>query len=807
MTEFQTCFRLKLGLAASLVALSMSTTAIAQTAPGSEPAEADESVDIVVTARKTDEKLLDVPIAISALTSEQLEQIGARSLDEVSRFTPGFNFERTIGTLAQPTIRGQAQTRITNAVQNVASFFNGVYLQRSYQIDSDLLDIERVEVIKGPQSALFGRNAFAGAISIVTKRPDLEKFRAQIEGTIGNRERRELRGSVSVPIGGIAGISIAGSISDFDGTWRNQNTGSAALQGSSLRTKGRLNGFRNRSLLGQITIEPTDNLKIDAFWSYRDIFIESAATYQFSNNSAITRGSAFNCTPFIAPLSPARVGTNGLFCGALPTTPPVAAGDPRRPGLLVDRRSYGQDGESNVAGATVVYDLTDEISFTYQFGYTDADATNVATLSADPLNGSPSPFFLGQVLFDARGNGDINSKTSELRAEYTTDRLRVLLGGFVGTVDDFSFGGTAFLAPNTTTDVFANITTPISGFGATQRDERNRAIFGLVSYELVDGLRIAAEGRQSWERVTQQGVTATGALTGARFQKEFRFFTPRFTVDYKPSENWLVYASAARGSKVGGFNVPTPTNPLTPAQQVFLPEFNWTYELGVKGTLLNRALTVEASVFHSDVSKLQGNLSVNMGQPAIVRNLAGADVDGFEFSAVIRPNRAITVNLGLAYVNSRFVNGTVDDTIPRALCLSLATCPTTGIYSSNISGRKLPRVPDVQANAGLQYRQPLGNVFGTDVDLVSRVDLSITGRQFTDNTNTAFAPTRELVDASIGLNSDVWSLRLWAKNVFDHKYAAFAFTTFAGSGAGSGVTYGTLLGDRRTIGATASFKF
>lgn len=801
MTRFSARSRVALSLAVSLSSLCTGGMAAAQAA------DDGDNEELIVTARKTDESILEVPLAISAVTAEQLEQTGARGLDEVSRLTPGFTFERTIGTLAQPVIRGQVQTRVTNPVQNVATFFNGVYLQRSYQVDSDLLDIERVEVVKGPQSALFGRNAFAGAISMVTRRPDMERIRGRFEATIGNHERRELRGSVSVPLGGIAAISLAGSMSDFDGTWRNNNVGSATLSGNSLVTEGNLNGYENRSVLAQIRIEPTDHISIDGFWSHRDIFIESPANYQLSSTFAITRGNPMNCTPFITPRSPNANGVNALHCGALPVNVPIGAGDQRLPGLLVDRRAYGQDGQSDVAGVTVDIDLTDALSLTYQFGYTDADATNVSTLSGDPVNGSALAFFLGQVLFDARGNGNISSMTHELRAQYESNGLRILLGGFAGTVDDFSFGGTAFLTPNSTTDVFANITTPLSGYGATQRDERNRAIFGLVGLDLTDGLRVSAEARQSWERVSQQGVTAAGGLTGALFQREFRAFTPRFTVDFQPTENWLIYASAAKGAKVGGFNVPTATNPLTAAQQVFLPESNWTYELGIKGTLLDRAVTLEAAVFHTDWSNLQGNQSVNLGQPAIVRNLAGANVDGFEVAAMIRPSREFTFNFGLSYVNSRFAAGTVDDTIPRALCVTLATCPTSGVYSSDISGRKIPRAPSLQINGGMMYRQAIGSMFGSDVDFVSRIDVSATGRQYTDNTNTAYVPSRELVNASIGVTSDAWSLRLWAKNLFDHKYPAYAFTTFAGSGAGSGVTYGTLLGDRRTLGATVSFNF
>lgn len=796
-----------ISLAAMSVALTMGSVfpAMAQ-----EAAQADDGVqtdEIIVTARKTNEKLIDVPLALAVVSGDQIDKIGARSLDEVSRLTPGFNFERTVGTLAQPVIRGQAQTRVTNPVQNVATFFNGVYLQRSYQVDSDLLNIDRVEIVKGPQSALFGRNAFAGAVNIVTHRPDFDKPHVRVEGTLGNYERRDLRGTVSVPFGDIVAVSVSGSIADFDGTWRNDNTASAALSGPALRTTGRLNGYSNRSIMGQIAIKPVEGLRIDAFWSHRKIAIESAPTYQLSSNLAIRSGNAMNCTPFAAPRSFVANGTNALFCGALPVVPGLGAGENRPAGLLVDRRSYGQDGSTDVAGATVAYSLSDKISLTYQFGYTKADATNVATLSGDPVNGSAFAFFRGLVLFDARGNGTIESFNHEVRAEYNSDKLRVLLGGMTGTVDDFNYGGSAFLLPNTTTDVLSNITTPLSGYGATQRDEHNRAIFGLVSFEPLEGLRLSAEGRQVWERVTQQGVDASGNLFGTQFSRDFKVFTPRFTVDYKPQESILIYASAARGAKVGGFNVPTPTNPLTAAQQVFAPETNWTYELGFKIQLLDRKLLVEGAVYHTDWNNLQGNEAVNLGQPAIIRNLAGAKVDGFELSAVYRPTKALALNAGLAYNNSRFIAGTVDDTIPRALCVSLASCPTTGVYSADISGRKIPRAPQLQINAGIGYTQPVGSVFGSDADLIGRIDYSHTGKSYTDNTNTAVVAARDLVDTSLSLATSSWSLRLWAKNLFDKQYVSYAFTTFAGSGPGSGVTYGALLGDRRTFGATLGFNF
>jgi iron complex outermembrane receptor protein len=119
----------------------------------------------------------------------------------------------------------------------------------------------------------------------------------------------------------------------------------------------------------------------------------------------------------------------------------------------------------------------------------------------------------------------------------------------------------------------------------------------------------------------------------------------------------------------------------------------------------------------------------------------------------------------------------------------------------------VPRAPKWQFNAGAMVREPIGSLFGSDLDIVGRIDFAYTGKAYTDNTNTAFVPSRQLVDTSLALASDRWTLRIWAKNLFDKQYATYAFTTFAGSGAGSGVTYGVLLGDRRTLGATVSFNF
>ena len=213
-----------LGIGASTLALG--TAALAQTstaAPADTEAEA-EGNSIIVTARRTNERLQDVPIVVSVLTAQQLERENIDDLGDIAEKTVGFAFESFTGPLAQPTIRGQTNLRTTSPVQNVSTNINGIYIQRGYFVDQGLLDLERVEIIKGPQSALYGRNAFAGVISLITRSPNLEEFSGRVSGTIGTDERYEVKGGINVPvIPGVFAIYAAAGYSKFDGTWTNNH--------------------------------------------------------------------------------------------------------------------------------------------------------------------------------------------------------------------------------------------------------------------------------------------------------------------------------------------------------------------------------------------------------------------------------------------------------------------------------------------------------------------------------------------------------------------------------------------------------
>ncbi|MFZ4689858.1 MAG: TonB-dependent receptor plug domain-containing protein, partial [Polymorphobacter sp.] len=167
-------------LALVLGATTMTTAAQAQT---SAAAEAEDAGDIIVTARRTNERLQDVPVAISVFSAQDLRRLGLDDLMDVAQRTPGFAFEAISPLVVQTSIRGQLNLRTTSPVQNVPVNIDGIYLQRGYMVDQTLVELQQVEIIKGPQSALYGRNAFAGVINLTTRAPSLDKIEAEIQGT------------------------------------------------------------------------------------------------------------------------------------------------------------------------------------------------------------------------------------------------------------------------------------------------------------------------------------------------------------------------------------------------------------------------------------------------------------------------------------------------------------------------------------------------------------------------------------------------------------------------------------------------
>ena len=801
-----------LGVTSCLAAVSSvsAQTTVANTG------ESVEAAEILVTARRQTERLQDVPVAVTAISAEFIAQTAATGLADIAKYTPGFTFENGFGILNSPVIRGQAQSRIGNPVQNVATFMNGIYIQRGFMVDTDLLDIERIEIIKGPQAALYGRNAFSGAISYNTAQPSLTEIRARAEVTAGSDERRDYKVSISVPIIKDR-LAVSGGYVNtrFDGTWDNVHP--RANEG--LATDGKLGGYKNESWLIQATAVPIDNVRIDGFYFHRDTFQEALPGYRMApGGTLVSQFSQMNCVPFEAS-SPASRGPFSRFCGAFSPTPVPVAGETLTSDFLVDPRTFALDGTSTIYSGTITVDASDDFQFIYQFGHVEGVSNAIGSLSRDALQGTPllpGPFaaFAGRLLLDQRGGGGITTESHEMRVNWkASSRVSGTVGAIYAATNDFDIGGSLAAIPNRATDFNRCVFSPLNpscelfppGLGATRREDKNFAIFGSIQTQLTDTVRLTAEGRYTFDDRREQ-VQSFPALTpapGARLlSRSFEYFTPRVSLDWRITPEKLVYASAARGVKSGGFN----GRAIDPRVLTFEPETNWTYEIGAKTQWLDRRLTLNVSAYHVDWQQLQFNQldpGGTIGTVSVLGNIKGAKVWGFEAEANFQATRELTLSAGGAWNNTTFVDGTFDREIARGDCqpatLVAGTCPFTG----DISGNRLPRSPEGQLFGAIVYSTEIGR----DLNVTGRFAGTWQGKSFVDNTNSAWMPARTLFDASLALVHKNVSLRLWGRNLFDKKFAGFGITTDASSGGGSGASYGIVAGERRTIGVTLGANY
>ena len=244
------------GITAALIAAA-SGTAHAQSDDGAAQ-DADTSADgnvIIVTARSRAEDIQDVPLAITAFGEEDIERRGLQELDDVARFTPGFSFEDFSGGFAQPVIRGQATSRVTALESNVSSFFDGVYIPRSWAVDVGTANLERVEVVKGPQSARYGRNAFSGAINYVPRKASLDgEISGEIEATVGIDERYDLGAFINFSVNDWFALAGSYNYSSYDGSWENSHP-FADLDLPGPGTEGNIGGWDNRSISVSAIVE------------------------------------------------------------------------------------------------------------------------------------------------------------------------------------------------------------------------------------------------------------------------------------------------------------------------------------------------------------------------------------------------------------------------------------------------------------------------------------------------------------------------------------------------------------------------
>lgn len=764
---------------AGIIALATSSQVVVAQTNDTQVAEKSDGNMIIVTARKIEESLQDVPIAITAFTAEQIQEQSINELEDVALLTPGLIFEDySNGGFGTPTIRGTTQFSITGLEQNVSVFLDNIYIPRQYAFDTGTMNLERIEVVKGPQSALYGANAFAGAINYVSTSRSLTEVSGHGEISASENGGFEMLGSVSAPlVDNVLSMRLSLGYSEFDGDYENNHPD--ANIDINPGTTGKLGGYEKKSLQVGASFRPIDAVTLDFDYYKFDTSSESRAQYRLTRGNGDT-----NCSDAILF---GFLPVKQLFCGTIPNVP--IPGRSGVEGIVVDPRTYGLESDTDLYRVGANVDLSDRLSASYLFGRISGNVFSAGSTDRDPLVITSFGPVSGNV-FSFVPAGNFKYDSHEARLQYQgSGGFYAMIGAYLQDGEDLergAFGIVPFrgLDPLTDFPPGARVTE-----GLTETD--TKAVFGRVAASILnERLTFSAEGRYTDEE--KRLTTPT-----QNFDYEDKYFTPRFGIDFQFTPDNMVYASVARGIKSGGINLSSFPG-LLASEQFFGPDTNWTYEIGSKNAFGNGRGIFNIALFLIDWSNLQlpsSPTGAPANTPTIITNLGGAQSKGVEVETNYELFDSLTINGGLAYVDATYDEGTISARIPRAALCDGVICAANG----DIGGNDLQRTSKWQWNVGASYNTPITDA----LNLFGRVDVAGQSKQFASEINTAIIEPRTLVNTRIGVKGDFWSASVWAKNLFNERYVANAFfiaNPFQ-------VDYVPTLGNQRRIGATVSFDF
>ena len=796
--------------AATLIALLIAVqTAHAQTMPaqtGSGPIAANAAVtaapaqgtdaggDILVTARRTTERLQDIPLSITAQNAERLQNLGVADLETVARVTPSLQFKDFVTTFhGNATLRGLSQVNTANGIGNVGIFLNGIYLQRSYMVDTSLGDFSRIEVVNGPQSALYGQNTFAGAINYVTNEPSKE-LKANGEVSYGSAGLKSVAAGVGGPIiDGILGARIYVARSVYDGSWENTLAATNPALAGDLKHFG---GYKRTAFSGMLKFTPTDKLTVKLFYQNNEREEELRPYYTLDGTVVEDR---LVCGPVNATTK-----RPSLFCGQFPINPSAyrsGVGTPLAAPYSVDQPPTVSKVE--VASASVDYRFTNALHASYVYGWTRGQAQEDLGAQSNTVNPTGKTLVTqqhegGTLHYDSHDvrlayddHGPFNGEVSYLHSNATDKFLFVLRQVAPGVPFTRISSDPLYLVPGYALNNYTQ-TYKVDSVAA-------RASLKLFDEKLV----LAGEGRYTITDIAfDDHIARTANPALPLLTSSYKTFSPRGTLEYHFTPNNMVYVSAARGIKAGGFNGYVAGNvTLTTGEQSFGQETNWTYELGSRSTFLDNRLTLDLTAFyvnwdHKQIAITPSNyvpttLAPGTVPPNIYGTTGKAYSYGLEFVADYHPMRQLSLNLSGSLMNPKYRKGSI-----AVNYLGLCTgdnCPT----NAAIGGNQIERTSKVSFSTGAEY----SDVLTGDWNYFGGIDVTYQSKQFTDLVNSTWIAGYALVDLRAGVRNGTWKAWVWGRNVTDKKYINGVFVT--ASTRANQVSFGEL----GTYGATLAFNF
>jgi len=554
--------------------------------------------EVIVTAQRREESLQKAPLAISAFSSETIQADRIEGLQDVVTRVPNFYSDAVSRTQGSLAMRGAGSLEDSpGSDQAVSLFIDEVYIGENSGLDFDFFDIERIEVLRGPQGTLFGRNSMGGAVSVITRRPTSEP-EATMEMTVGRHDQMDLRGMVG---GAVFGESVAGQIAfsskDSGGYARNVVTGNRQGQEDSQNVRAKLR------------FNPSDALDVNL-----------SANYMTDKSKGIPR----------------------KLTGDVPASLDAPEG--------LDTTQQNMDGgyDRQTSGVTLSVDYDIPVgTLTSISAYREGShKTNV------DLDGTP--FELAE--FKLQDN-QVSQFSQELRLAGTAGAVDYVAGLYYLNV---SLRRNEYLVvegyPGSLFDELVPGGTDGEEGRGQHMNTESYAGFGQFTWNVSDRLRLTAGARYTWEEKSGETYCMQDGVLCSEYSLDvgdnWSAFTPKATIDFDVAEGIMAYAMASKGFKSGGFASDFPDAESAIAGGSFDPESAWSYEVGVKARWLEDRLQTNAAVYHVDYDDLQ--VRQIDGPFTIVGNAGKSSVDGVELEISARPMQGLDLFANYSYTDGSY---------------------------------------------------------------------------------------------------------------------------------------------------------
>jgi iron complex outermembrane receptor protein len=717
--------RRRLAAATAVIAAIMATPA---------PAQTSDLQEIVVTARKRDESLQNVPVTVDAFTEQTIKSAGIESPRDFVAMVPNMTLVevQNVGN-SFITVRGISQAR--NSEPSVAVLVDGVLETNPYEFDQELTDIKQIEVLKGPQGALYGRNAIGGAIIIHTADPS-DHFEGEGKVGIGNGLSEKAQVAVSGPIDSAGTLKYRASLNFYNTDGYLQNIYLGRKADPYRDYSGRLR------LLWQSSDQWSADLRI-----FRDRVDTTAYYYVIPRNDEANVFSSFTTPPnandVTSPIQTNNLGTD--FRDVLDTALKLDY----RPGYgtFTAITDFNHTKEIDTGDAYDFRPIKGSIAYNYFFA-------GIPAADGGPFDESQSQFI------------DVKTYSQELR--FTSDQV----GGFSWIAGAYFVHTERFISTGNLVDrglgippvyetPLVNPTNPFATntnvtFLADSQNNNAWAVFGDATYEITQQFEIDAairydeDSRRNTTDTPQHFLPDPTATTGEVRHQTWDAVQPKGTLRYKPTDNLTFYGGWSRGFRSGGFNQ-TGVGAVAASEgklgvhDLFNAEVADTWEVGAKSQFLDRRLTANLALYRT-VS--HNGYFFFYDSVTSTQNLGNLDATykGAELELTAKATERLDLYANFGYTDGRI----------------------TRMEDPTVIGNKPPLLTKNTVNAGVQYHQPLGD----GLNGVLRVDYQEIGRTWWDPYDVTSRDPVSLINLRAGVEAERWTVTAWAKNLTNKIYNA-----------------------------------